>query len=46
MLAILAGGEVRVTLPGGEKVTANAEDGFLSVHSDAVQVVASRAELA
>jgi F-type H+-transporting ATPase subunit epsilon len=46
MLAILAGGEVRVTLPGGDKVTANAEEGFLSVHSDAVQVVASRAELA
>lgn len=46
MLAILAGGEVRVTLPGGEKITASAEDGFLSVHADAVQVVASRAELA
>ena len=28
LLAILAGGEVRVTLPGGEKITANAEDGF------------------
>ena len=46
MLAILAGGEVRVTLPGGEKITANAEDGFLSVQSNSVQVVASRAELA
>ena len=46
MLAILAGGEVRVSLPGGEKVTANAEDGFLSVQSDSVQLVASRAELA
>jgi len=46
MLAILAGGEVRVTLPSGEKVTATAEDGFLSVQSDSVQVVASRAELA
>jgi F-type H+-transporting ATPase subunit epsilon len=45
MLAILAGGEVRVSLPGGEKITATAEDGFLSVQSDAVQVVASRAEL-
>jgi F-type H+-transporting ATPase subunit epsilon len=45
MLAILAGGEVRVTLPG-EKITADAEDGFLSVHSDSVQVVASRASLA
>ena len=46
MLAILASGEVRVTLPGGEKITASAEDGFLSVQSDQVQVVASRAELA
>ncbi|HEY1105708.1 F0F1 ATP synthase subunit epsilon [Agromyces endophyticus] len=46
MLAILASGEVRVTLPGGEKVTASAEDGFLSVQSDQVQVVASRADLA
>jgi len=46
MLAILASGEVRVTLPGGEKITASAEDGFLSVQSDQVQVVASRADLA
>ncbi|UOE44611.1 F0F1 ATP synthase subunit epsilon [Agromyces larvae] len=46
MLAILAGGEVRVTLAGGEKITADAEDGFLSVQDDVVQVVASRATLA
>ncbi|QEO13429.1 F0F1 ATP synthase subunit epsilon [Agromyces intestinalis] len=46
MLAILAGGEVRVTLAGGEKITASAEDGFLSVQDDVVQVVASRAALA
>ncbi|MGI9823254.1 F0F1 ATP synthase subunit epsilon [Agromyces sp. Marseille-Q5079] len=45
MLAVLASGEVRVSLPGGEKVTANAEDGFLSVQSNVVQVVASRASL-
>ena len=45
MLAILAGGEVRVTMQGGEKITANADDGFLSVQANAVQVVASRAEL-
>lgn len=45
MLAILAGGEVRVTLQGGEKITANADDGFLSVQANAVQIVASRAEL-
>ena len=46
MLAILAGGEVRVTLEGGEKITATADEGFLSVQSNSVQVVASRAELA
>jgi F-type H+-transporting ATPase subunit epsilon len=46
MLAILAGGEVRVSLPGGEKITATAEDGFLSVQSNVVQIVASQAELA
>jgi F-type H+-transporting ATPase subunit epsilon len=45
MLAVLATGEVRVTLPGGEKVTANADDGFLSVQSNVVQIVASRASL-
>ena len=46
LLAILAHGEVSVTLAGGEKITANAEDGFLSVQSNTVQVVASRAALA
>jgi F-type H+-transporting ATPase subunit epsilon len=45
LLAILATGEVRVSLPGGEKVTANADDGFLSVEGDSVEVVASRAAL-
>lgn len=45
MLAILAGGEVGVTLDGGEKLTANAEDGFLSVQQNSVQIVASRAAL-
>jgi F-type H+-transporting ATPase subunit epsilon len=45
MLAMLATGEVRVTLPGGEKITADASDGFLSVENDAVTIVASRAEL-
>ncbi|MET4159674.1 F0F1 ATP synthase subunit epsilon [Agromyces sp. PvR057] len=46
MLAVLAAGEVRVSLPDGEKIAANAEDGFLSVQSNTVQIVASRAELA
>jgi F-type H+-transporting ATPase subunit epsilon len=45
LLAILATGEVRVTLPGGEKITANADDGFLSVENNAVAIVAGQAEL-
>lgn len=45
LLAILAQGEVRVTLNGGESVTAQADDGFLSVENDTVTVVARQAEL-
>ena len=45
MLAILASGEVRITSADGARVTANAEDGFLSVENDTVTVVASRAAL-
>ncbi|MCW4458366.1 F0F1 ATP synthase subunit epsilon [Microbacterium sp. MPKO10] len=45
MLAILAQGEVRVTTTGGEKVTAQADDGFLSVENDTVTVVAGNASL-
>ncbi len=45
LLAILAGGEVRVTQIGGRKIVANAEDGFISVQNDTVTVVASAAEL-
>ncbi|MET0726322.1 MAG: F0F1 ATP synthase subunit epsilon, partial [Leifsonia sp.] len=45
LLAILASGEVRVTLAGGEKITADASDGFLSVENNTVQVVARRAAL-
>ncbi|AXE54865.1 F0F1 ATP synthase subunit epsilon [Aurantimicrobium sp. MWH-Uga1] len=45
MLAILAGGEVRVTTEDGSKITANAEGGFLSVENNNVSVVASAAEL-
>jgi F-type H+-transporting ATPase subunit epsilon len=45
MLAILATGEVRITSVDGAKVTANADDGFLSVENDTVTVVASRAAL-
>lgn len=45
ILAILAGGEVSVTLPGGEKITADATDGFLSVENNQVSIVAGQAEL-
>ncbi len=45
MLAILAGGEVRVTTEDGSKITANAAGGFLSVENNNVSVVASAAEL-
>ena len=45
LLAILAKGEVRVTLLGGEKITAQADDGFLSVENNTVQVVARQAGL-
>lgn len=45
MLAILAGGDVRVTGLDGTKVTATAEGGFLSVENNNVSIVASAAEL-
>jgi F-type H+-transporting ATPase subunit epsilon len=45
ILAILGRGEVRVTTIDGDVVTANAEDGFLSMEHDTVTIVASSAEL-
>ncbi|MFD3444012.1 F0F1 ATP synthase subunit epsilon [Microbacteriaceae bacterium 4G12] len=45
MLAILASGEVRITSADGARITANADDGFLSVENDTVTVVASQAAL-
>jgi F0F1-type ATP synthase, epsilon subunit (mitochondrial delta subunit) len=46
VLAILADeGEIRVTLPGGEKLTASASQGFLSFENDTVTIVAGKAEL-
>ena len=45
LLALLASGEVRVTTAGGEKITVDAEDGFLSVDHDTVTVVAGKAAL-
>ncbi|SMH34831.1 ATP synthase F1 subcomplex epsilon subunit [Rathayibacter oskolensis] len=46
LLAILASGEVRVTSVDGTRITAQAEDGFLSVENDVVTVVAREAALA
>jgi len=45
LLAILGKGEVRVTGVDGVVVTANADDGFLSVEHDTVTVVARTAAL-
>jgi len=45
ILAILAKGEVRVTAEDGSVITANADDGFLSVEHDTVTIVARNAEL-
>lgn len=45
MLAILAEGEVRITLADGGSLKANAQDGFLSVEHDVVTVVARHASL-
>lgn len=45
VLAILAPGDVRVTLPDGQSLTAHANSGFLSVENNTVTVVAQRAEL-
>lgn len=45
MLAILASGEVRLTLADGKKIVAEAADGFLSVDNDIVAVVARKAKL-
>ncbi len=45
VLAILAAGEVRLTLPSGEFVKVRADDGFLSVDHNRVTVVARDAAL-
>ncbi|WP_125098796.1 F0F1 ATP synthase subunit epsilon [Leucobacter chromiireducens] len=46
LLALLGAGEVRVTTGSGEKVTVDAEGGFLSVDHDTVTIVAGKATLA
>ncbi|MEF2978213.1 F0F1 ATP synthase subunit epsilon [Subtercola sp. YIM 133946] len=45
LLAILSEGEVRVTLPDGKRIVAQADEGFLSVENDRVTIVARAAEL-
>ncbi|PXA70605.1 F0F1 ATP synthase subunit epsilon [Cryobacterium arcticum] len=45
LLAILSSGEVRLTLPDGSKVVAEAADGFLSVENDTITIVARKAAL-
>lgn len=44
-LGVLAAGEVRITTPEGSKITAKAEDGFLSVDNNQVTIVAGLAEI-
>jgi len=44
-LGVLAAGEVRITTLDGPKVTAKAEDGFLSVDNNQVTIVAGLAEV-
>ncbi|KAA9089935.1 MULTISPECIES: F0F1 ATP synthase subunit epsilon [Microbacterium] len=46
VLAILAEGQVRITQPGGAKIVANAQDGFLSMEGDELTIVAGNAALA
>ena len=44
-LGVLAAGEGRITTAEGQKVTAQAEDGFLSVDNNQVTIVAGLAEI-
>ena len=45
ILAILGAGEVRITTTSGDLITAQADDGFLSVDHDVVTIVARNASL-
>lgn len=45
VLAILAEGQVRITTAAGEKLSASAADGFLSVENDVLTIVAGHAAL-
>ncbi len=46
LLGILSAGEVRITAADGGRITANAEDGFISVENDTVTIAARNAALA
>jgi F-type H+-transporting ATPase subunit epsilon len=46
VLATLAAGDVRITTPSGELITARADDGFLSFDHNRLTVVARDAALA
>ncbi|MGZ0711271.1 F0F1 ATP synthase subunit epsilon (plasmid) [Coraliomargarita sp. W4R53] len=45
MLAILAEGQVRITQLSGEKIIANAQDGFVSMEGNDLTIVAGNAAL-
>ncbi|GAA2748455.1 F0F1 ATP synthase subunit epsilon [Amnibacterium kyonggiense] len=45
LLGILSAGEVRITATDGGRITANAEDGFISVENDTVTIAARAASL-
>jgi len=45
MLGILAQGEVRITTIDGERILADAQDGFVSIAGDEVTIVAGNAQL-
>lgn len=45
VLAILAEGQVRITQPDGSKITADANDGFLSMERNQLTIVAGHAAL-
>ncbi|MER7798044.1 F0F1 ATP synthase subunit epsilon [Microbacterium sp. NPDC096154] len=46
VLAILAEGQVRITEPSGNKVIADARDGFVSMEGQTLTIVAGHAALA
>ena len=45
LLGVLAAGEVRITAVDGGRITAQADDGFISVENDTVTIAARAAAL-